>query len=115
MKLNNENIRKVIEAQYCDPDFSISVLADCFQVTPANMSYHVKEMLDINFIEYIWQLRLKRAQKLLTDSDLSIDEISIKVGYLNTSSFRRKFKQDTGITPSQYRAEMKIIRCDTAR
>ena len=44
-----------------------------------------------------------RGLELLRDTDQSIDEISVAVGYLNTSSFRRKFKQATGMTPSQLR------------
>ena len=39
----------------------------------------------------------------LLDTELSVDEISQAVGYLASTSFSRKFKQATGLTPSQYR------------
>lgn len=48
---------------------------------------------------------MKKAEELLSETDMNIDQISIQVGYLNTSSFRRKFKQETGLTPSQYRSK----------
>ena len=67
------------------------------------MSYLIKKELNQNFSDYLWTLRLEKAKELLAHSDMSVDEISTAVGYLNSSSFRRKFKQETGLTPSQYR------------
>lgn len=96
-------IRQMILSSYCDPDFSIAIMADNFQISIAYMSYLVKMNLGLNFSEYLWNLRLDKAKDLLLSTDMSIDEISMAVGYLNTSSFRRKFKQETGITPSQFR------------
>ena len=69
------------------------------------MSHLFKKELNVNFSDYLWSMRQKKAQALLRATDLSIEDISIAVGYVNTSSFRRKFKQETGLTPSQYRGE----------
>lgn len=96
---------KIIEENYCQPDFSIAVLADKFHVSVAHMSHLFKKELNVNFSDYLWSMRQKKAQALLRATDLSIEDISIAVGYVNTSSFRRKFKQETGLTPSQYRGE----------
>ena len=67
------------------------------------MSLQFKKEMGENFLDYVWKLRLEKAKRLLQESDLSIDEISAAVGYVNTSSFRRKFKQETGLSPSQLR------------
>ena len=96
---------QLIEERYCQPDFSISVLADEFHVSIAHMSQLFKKEMNVNFSDYLWMLRLKKAKELLCTTNLSIDDVSIAVGYFNTSSFRRKFKQETGVTPSQFRAE----------
>ena len=101
--INAAQIRSIMEESYCQPEFSISVMADHFQIGVAYMSSLVKKELGINFSDYLWSLRLEKAKKLLRETNLSIDKISVEVGYLNTSSFRRKFKQDTGNTPSWYR------------
>ena len=96
-------IQRVVQ-EYCfSPDFSIALLADHFQVSIAYMSLQFKKEMGENFLDYVWKLRLEKAKRLLQESDLSIDEISAAVGYANTSSFRRKFKQETGISPSQMR------------
>lgn len=99
-------IKDIIEKEYSSPDFSISTLADTFHVSIAYMSYLFKKSFDINFSDYLWNLRMERSKELLRNSDMNIDQISVQVGYLNTSSFRRKFKQETGLTPSQYRDQL---------
>ena len=97
----------IMEESYCDPDFSIYVLADKFHISVAYMSYLFKKEFDQNFSDYLWSLRLKKAKELLTQTKLSIDEVSIKVGYITPSGFRRKFKRDVGVSPTQYRETAK--------
>lgn len=96
-------IRKLMNDNYTSPDLSISSIADTFHVSVAYMSYIFKKEFHKNFSDYLWELRLKKAQQLLSSTDMSIETISLSVGYINSSSFRRKFKQETGQTPSQYR------------
>lgn len=96
-------IEKIIQDSFENPDFSITDLANTFHVSAAYMSFLFKKEKNVGFAEYLWKLRLNKAQKLLTDTDMSIESVSAAVGYLNVSSFRRKFKQDMGVTPLQYR------------
>lgn len=96
-------VKQFIGENYLSSEFSNTMLADHFHVSVAYMSYLFKKKTNENLTDYVWNLRLKKAKDLLKNSDLSIDEISIQVGYLNTSSFRRKFKQTMNVTPSQFR------------
>lgn len=96
-------IEKILNENYCSPDFSIAALADHFRVSIAYMSYLFKKKFDENFSDYLWNMRLQKVKNLLLHTDMSIDQISMAVGYLNPSSFRRKFKQETGDTPSHFR------------
>ena len=102
--LNIHRIRRFIEDQCLSPDFSVSMTADHFGVTTAYMSYLFKKKSSSNFSDYVWGIRLERAKQLLQQTDLPIEEVGSKVGYENSSSFRRKFKDSTGLTPSQYRS-----------
>ncbi|MFZ9037312.1 MAG: GlxA family transcriptional regulator [Gammaproteobacteria bacterium] len=54
-------------------------------------------------IDYLQNLRIEEAKRLLEQGDLPIDEVSEAVGYLDTSFFRRLFKRLTGMPPGQYR------------
>lgn len=54
-------------------------------------------------IEYLQNLRVEEAKRLLESGQMPVDEISVEVGYDDPSFFRRLFKRCTGLTPSQYR------------
>lgn len=96
-------LKEYVDSRFSDPDFSIAELAEAYHVSTSRMSSLFKQEMSMGFLEYVWQLRLEKAQELLRTTQLSVDEISIQVGYLASTSFSRKFKLETGMTPSQYR------------
>jgi AraC-like DNA-binding protein len=55
------------------------------------------------FTQYLQQLRISEAQKLLSETEFGISEIAYRVGYENLSYFNRSFKKWIGLTPSQFR------------
>lgn len=54
-------------------------------------------------IDYVQNIRIEKAKRLLESDRLPVEEISIEVSYEDVSFFRRIFKRLTGLTPSQYR------------
>lgn len=54
-------------------------------------------------IDYVQNLRIEEAKRLLESGPLPVEDISIEVNYEDVSFFRRVFKRLTGLTPSQYR------------
>ena len=64
-----------------------------------------KEEIGENFIDYITNIRIERAKKLLRDKTLSIKEICMEVGYKDPNYFSRLFKKSVGFTPTEYREE----------
>ncbi len=56
--------------------------------------------------EYILEARLNAAKKMLTDSRLSLSDISFKCGYEYYSQFSLFFKNRTSLTPSEYRTKL---------
>lgn len=57
----------------------------------------------VTLMEHVQRLRMENAKRLLETSAKSIDEISTEVGYKETAFFRRLFKRNTGLTPTEYR------------
>ena len=55
------------------------------------------------FTQYVIQLRINEAQKLLVETDLGISEIAYRVGFENLSYFNRSFKNTTGRSPRSFR------------
>ena len=54
-------------------------------------------------IDYVTDLRIRRAQQMLSETDLSISEIVDQIGYYSISSFIKRFRQYTGMTPGEFR------------
>lgn len=81
-------------------------LADACRVaslSPKYLSRVFKEQTGMHFSEYKLSLRLERAKALLETTGFTVAQISDKLGYNNTESFIRLFKNREGITPSRYR------------
>ena len=57
----------------------------------------------MTLIDYVQNLRIEAAKRVLVSGSMPVDDISVTVGYEDASFFRRLFKRRTGLTPSQYR------------
>jgi transcriptional regulator GlxA family with amidase domain len=59
-------------------------------------------------LDYVQRLRIEDAKRRLERTDLSVDEISWRVGYEDPAFFRRLFKRTTGMAPGAYRKRFRI-------
>src|SRR5687768_5038729 len=62
-----------------------------------------KAATGLTLIDYLQNLRIEEAKRLLETCDRAVDEISYEVGYEDASFFRRLFKRRTGLAPARYR------------
>ena len=69
-----------------------------------------KRATGLALIDYLQNLRIEEAKRLLESSDRPVDEIVFEVGYEDASFFRRLFRRRTGVAPAQYRRVFKPIR-----
>lgn len=86
-------------------DISLDLVAKEVNISPYYFSKIFKEEIGENFIDYITNIRIERAKKLLRDKTLSIKEICMEVGYKDPNYFSRLFKKSVGFTPTEYREE----------
>lgn len=82
---------------------SLTSVAERFGVSAAYLSREVHRATGSTFKELLRQKRLDRAQRLLRDTRLSVQEIIERVGYDNTSYFYRVYREQFGITPKEFR------------
>lgn len=89
--------------QNLDQDLSLLLLAEKVYLNPSYLSILFKKKVGCNVSDYIKAERLKKARLLLTESRLRINEIARQVGYPNATYFGKFIKQETGLTPLEYR------------
>lgn len=85
--------------------------SDLARIVGYNENYvsHVfTQTLKTNFTEYIRFLRIQDAIALLSDSNLSITQIASLLGFGTIRSFNRAFREETGMSPRDYRATDRI-------
>ncbi|MFD0714505.1 helix-turn-helix domain-containing protein [Paenibacillus sp. GCM10027626] len=93
--------------QHFESDLSLQLVAEQLNVQSYNLSRYFKEVMDMNFIDYVIMFRMNKAKEWLTYSDMSIKEIAERLRYASTQNFTRVFKQMTGIPPGKYRLDQR--------
>lgn len=84
-------------------ELDLEIVANQLLITPGYLSLLFKQTMDINFVEYIHKIRIKKACDLLKKTALKNYEIAYNVGYSDEKYFSQIFKKHMGMTPSQYR------------
>lgn len=96
------HIRQYID-EHIEEDVSLKRVAQEFYLSTSYLSRLFKSKAGVNLSDYISTRRIERAKMLLTDTDLSVAEISRKLNYPEQNSFSRFFKGRVGIPPQVYR------------
>jgi len=96
------------EKLYTDSNLTINSLADKIEINRTYVSQVINNYFKVNFNTLINKYRIKEARKLLLENtNLSIEGISIEVGFRSKSVFNGSFKLHTGVTPSVFIANSK--------
>lgn len=96
-------IEKYIEKNYMDPSMGLNKISDEFQISESYFSHMFKEKTGVNFSTYLENIRMSEAARMIKETDISLNELYISVGYNNANTFRRAFKKIYGVTPSNMR------------
>lgn len=96
---------------YLETNFYLDVtrlsIAKALHLHPATLSRLVRKRVGIGVNEYISNLRMEHARRLLAENTLTVDEIADQCGYKYTSYFIRKFRQHFSESPFRYREKIK--------
>lgn len=92
-----------IEMHYSNSELSLTVLAREARTSEAYVSYFFKEQTGLNFSDYLENIRMREAKRLLLNSGKPVSEIAAAVGYLSLNTFSRAFKRANGISATEYR------------
>jgi two-component system, response regulator YesN len=99
-------IKQYIDSHYHE-NISLKTIAAKFYMNPVYLGQLFKKTYGIYFKEYLLQIRVNEAKRLLRQSDNRIYEIAESVGFNNTDYFVTIFGKIENITPSEYRNHLK--------
>jgi len=105
-----QEIRQYVSDCYHNPDLSLMHLSERFEVNAKYLSQLFKEETGVNFSDFLIELRINGAKRLLEETNDSLQLITDQIGYTNAISFSRLFKKQVGMTPGSYREQQRKAR-----
>ena len=86
--------------------FGVSELADEMYMSRSNLLRKIKKQTELSASQFIRQVRLQKGMELLKETELTVSEISYKVGFSNNSYFIKCFREHYGFSPGESRKEV---------
>lgn len=94
------NVMDYITNHFTEP-LTLGLLEEKFNISASTINKIVKYMSSYTFLDFLTGLRLKKAEELLSTTNLSAEKIALLSGFNYYSTFYRAFKKKYGISPSQ--------------
>ena len=103
-----EQILQYIQ-EHLEVDISMNDISQEFGISASTVTRRLKEKYNIGFKAYLNDCRIERAKQIMRENpEKMIKEIAALVGFNNTVSFNRLFKQHEGISPGQYMENLRL-------
>ena len=101
-----DRARSIIAERYMDKTFSLQDICSELYLSTSQFSALFKEGTGHTFVEYLTEVRIDEAKKLLKSTDLRSYEVADRVGYQDPRYFSSLFKKVTGLTTTEYRRQL---------
>ena len=93
-----------LHRHYTEP-ITLQSLSNHLHLNPSYLSTYFKDTIGRNFKDYLTELRLRHARRLLINTELSISDVCYRCGFTSYSNFMRTFRKHYQNTPMQFRRE----------
>ncbi len=103
--------KEYIQSHYADNDLSAQKLADHLHISSSYLNMIFKKEAGVSFLKYLVRVRLEAATGLLAGTDLKTAEIAERIGYPDINYFSYFFKKHYGVSPREYRNQLKMETC----
>jgi AraC-like DNA-binding protein len=90
-------------SEHFHEEVSVSEVAELLHMTPSSFCRYFKPRANKTFGQFVTDIRIGHAKKLLVEDDMGIAQISFECGFNALSNFNKQFKNVTGKRPSEYR------------
>lgn len=102
-KLVVQEAQKYIQQHFSNPELSLETLCSHLHLSTSHFSSLFKQETGGSFVNYLTEVRLDEAARLLDYTEMRVSEISQRVGYSDPTYFSHVFKKRYGISPMKYR------------
>ena len=92
----------VVETNIADPDLDIERFASEIGVSRMQLYRKLNALTEMTVKEFVRNIRLKRAAQLLVQKKMNVSEVAYAVGFKDLSHFRKCFRQEFGMSSSEY-------------
>ena len=97
-----ERIMKVVNAHLDDSDFNVEMLTKEIGISRAQLHRKMKEMTGLPVSEFIRNIRLEQAVRLLEEQKINVTQVAYSVGFSNLAHFSTVFRKQFGVSPTDY-------------
>ena len=97
-----ERIMKAINKNLSDSDFNVDMLTQEVGISRAQLHRKMKDMTGISTSEFLRNIRLEQAARLLREQKLNVTQVAYTVGFSNLAHFSTIFRKHFGVAPSEY-------------
>ena len=97
-----DRIMRCIKDNIANTEFNVEALSEEVGVSRAQLHRKMKEITGISTGEFIRNIRLEQAARLIKEGDINITQVAYSVGFNNQTHFSTAFKKHFGVTPSEY-------------
>lgn len=96
---------RFIEDNFCDPGICADMIGDALGLSASYVSRLLRQNTGMGVVDYIHSARLKKAKELLRNTDMSVDDIALAVGFSSRWTLTRSFKRYEATTPGAFREQ----------
>ena len=97
-----ERVMKYMNEHLADPDLNVEKLTEDVGISRAQLHRKLKEIAGVSAGEFIRNLRLEQAARLIEEGQINITQVAYSVGFCNQTHFSTVFKKHYGMSPSEY-------------
>ena len=97
-----ERIMKVVNKHLSDSDFNVETLTSEVGISRAQLHRKMKEMTGLPVSEFIRNIRLEQAVRLLEEQKINVTQVAYTVGFSNLAHFSTVFRKQFGVSPTEY-------------
>lgn len=102
-----DKMNAIIQARWNDPELTMDMIAGELFLNANYLRQVFKTRNGVSFVKFIRKMRLQNAAHLLASTDLQVQQVSERVGYVDSAYFSSCFREAYGCSPREYRETMK--------